>query len=349
MQNKKKKKNQICSQLWLTVAILMLSSQTIGCTYEDGDLDGDFSTDVGSLNVLLEAEDTITDGLQAGSEVENIEDGWSVTFAKYIAVVGGIDVHLATDEQVEAEASEFFAVDLTTVPENGLPLWTLPGLQAGDWAFNYALGGAAGEGVERHQSVSEEDFALMQTGDLTYLIEGTMTKEGGESCAPAADPCQANATIGFRFAEQAKTVFGPCEFDGQAGFTMPEGSSQNVGATLHGDHVFFNGFPEGDEGGVTRLAQWVADSDTNVDGTVTAEELEALTPADMPAMADYELGGAPITIDTLHDYVVAQLKTQGHYQGEGACAVDGVAHSHDGHDHGDDDHGDDDHHDEHDH
>jgi len=39
----------------------------------------------------------------------------------------------------------------------------------------------------------------------------------------------------------------------------------------------------------------------------------------------------------MYEYVRAQLKTQGHYQGEGECPVDGVAHAHD-HDHEEHDH-----------
>lgn len=100
--------------------------------------------------------------------------------------------------------------------------------------------------------------------------------------------------------------------------------------TIHGDHLFFNGFPEGDEGGVMRLAQWLADCDLNLDGTVTQAELEAIDPAQLPELDDrYQLGGSPITpIDDMYVYVTAQLKTQGHFQGEGECPVDGLAHEH---------------------
>jgi hypothetical protein len=30
----------------------------------------------------------------------------------------------------------------------------------------------------------------------------------------------------------------------------------------------------------------------------------------------------------MYDYVIGQLKTQGHFQGEGECPVDGVEHDH---------------------
>ena len=62
---------------------------------------------------------------------------------------------------------------------------------------------------------------------------------------------------------------------GVPGVSVTADSTQTSALTLHGDHLFFNGFPEGDEGGVMRLAQWIADCDLNLDGTVTNDELQA--------------------------------------------------------------------------
>ncbi|MFK7991960.1 MAG: hypothetical protein AB8I08_38440 [Sandaracinaceae bacterium] len=302
---------------------------------------------LGDLNVVLEAEDTITEGLVPGSTGETIQDGWAVTFQDYITVIGDIDVHLATDETVEAEAGDTFAVDMVAVPESGLTLWTLDGLATGRWQFNYAIAGA-GDGAMRHESVTEAQFSEMQTNDWTYLIAGTLTQTGGQSCPPAAlavpgsatangntnsggDACYHQDTISFRFGIQAETAFGPCEIDEMPGFAVTAGSSTTVAATLHGDHIFFNGFPEGDEGGVMRLAQWLADCDLNLDGEVTREELEMIAPSDLPEIdTRYQLGGSPITpLNEMWDYVTAQVKTQGHFQGEGECPFDGMAHDHD--------------------
>jgi len=82
---------------------------------------------------------------------------------------------------------------------------------------------------------------------------------------------------------------------------------------------------------VTRLAQWLADSDLNLDGTVTQVELESISPAQLPEIdARYQLGGSPITpLLDMYDFVIGQLKTQGHYQGEGECPFDGMEHHHD--------------------
>jgi hypothetical protein len=327
---------QSCKMTW--VKLLSLGVLMAGC----GD-EGEAGS--GSLTVLLESEDVIIEGLEPGDGTENIGDGWAVGFDKYIAAIGDIDVHFSTDESVQAEAGEVFVVDLTELPTGGLSLWTLDGLREGRWEFNYATPGA-GDGSTRHDSVVQGDYDEMVANDWTYLIDGVLTKGDGQSCPPAAlatpgsktpngnlsggNGCYDAASVRFTFGATAETSFGPCEIDEVPGFAISAGGTQTVAATIHGDHLFFNGFPEGDEGGVARLAQWLADCDLNLDGTVTANELDAIAPSQLPELDErYQLGGSPITpLDTMYDYLIAQLKTQGHFQGEGECPVDGVAHEH---------------------
>ncbi|MFO7563756.1 MAG: hypothetical protein R6X02_14015 [Enhygromyxa sp.] len=300
----------------------------------------------GDLRVLIEAEDVIIDGLDPGEGVENIRDGWSVRFDQYIVAIGAIDVHLSSDDHVEAEADDLFVIDLSAISAAGESLWSLTDLQAGRWEFSYATRGA-GDGATRHANVSEDDFSLMAAEDLTYLIRGRIEQTDGKSCPPASlatppaealaegsnaagDPCYPAPVVSFEIAAEAETRYGPCEVDEVPGFSVTAGSETSVAITIHGDHLFFNGFPEGGEGGVMRLAQWLADCDLDLDGTVTQAELEAISPSDLVELdARYQLGGSPITpLATMWDYVRAQLKTQGHFQGEGECPIDGVGHEH---------------------
>ncbi len=301
----------------------------------------DSALGTGSLTVILESEDTITDGLQPGSEVESIRDGWAVSFDRYIVTIGDVDLHLATDDAVKAENADVFVVDLKKVPASGLPLWKVDGLAAGRWEFNYGTPGAA-HGATRHESVSQADFDELVDRDFTYLVDGTLSKSDGQSCPPAVlakpgekkpngkksggNDCYDAPTVRFEFGARAETTFGPCEVDEVPGFAVAEGGSQTVAVTIHGDHLFFNGFPEGDEGGISRLAQWLADCDLDLDGVVTAAELEQIKPSQLPELDDrFQLGGSPITpLDHMLDYVSAQLKTQGHFQGEGECPFDGA-------------------------
>ncbi len=300
----------------------------------------------GDLRVLVEAEDVIIDGLDPGDGVEKVQDGWAVRFDQYIVALGHIAVQLSTDASVTAEADEIFVIDLSAISAGGESLWSLGELEEGRWEFNYAMLGA-GDNATRHASVDEDDFTQMTDGDLTYLIRGTLEQTGGKSCPPASlaappdgavadgsnaagDPCYPASSVSFEFAAQAETNFGPCEVDDVPGVGIAAGSETSVAITVHGDHLFFNGFPEGGEGGVVRLAQWLADCDLDLDGSVTRAELEAISPSDLAELDDrYQLGGSPITpLTSMWDYVRAQLKTQGHFQGEGECPIDGTAHAH---------------------
>ena len=338
------------------IPCLLALTLTAACGDDDGDdttvdVDmftptGDMATPaLGDVTVLLEPEDTITEGLEPGDSGESIQDGWTVTFDRYLIAVGDVDIHLSTDEAVEAEAPDVFVAALTQIPASGASLWSFDDVQAGRWEFNYATPGA-GDGSMRHETASEADYDEMVAEDWTFLIEATMTHETGQSCPPASladvggatpngntnsrdEDCYDSATVSFTWGVTAETAFGPCEIDDVTGFAVPEGGSQTVAISIHGDHLFFNGFPEGEEGGVMRLAQWIADSDLNLDGEVTRAELEQIAPSDLAELDDrYALGGAPLELTEMWDYVIGQLKTQGHFQGEGECPFDGTEHMH---------------------
>lgn len=296
---------------------------------------------LGEVSVLLEAEDAITEGLAPGTTPEAIQDGWTVTFDDYLVAIGDVDVYLSTDEAVSAGDPTRHVVDLVEVPATGLPLWTLSGLETGRWELGYAVGGGAT--ATGHASVTPDQLAEVVGSDLTYLIAGTMSRADGQSCPPSSlatpgaaapngstnaggDACYDRSAITFRFALSAPTRYGPCEVDEVPGFAVAAGSTTTVGLTIHGDHLFFNGFPEGAEGGVMRLAQWLADCDLDLDGVVTREELEQIAPSDLPEIdSRFQLGGSPITpLTTVWEYLRAQVKTQGHFQGEGECPLGGA-------------------------
>lgn len=321
-------------------AIAGASCFAVGC--------GDSSEDAppGSVRVIVEPEDTILEGLSAGEKVANIRDGWTVTYDKYIVAMGHVTIAYATDDALIAEDERAFVVDLSKVPANGEPLWRLDGLRPGRWNFGYAL--VTGEDdVKRHDSVSKRDFERVVDDDLTYLITGTLTKADGKSCPPSryaqvtdvepvgdngTDPCYANPTIQFEFAVRAESHFDNCELNGVSGLAVTSGKTTTAAATLHGDHLFFNGFPSGDEGGILRLAQIWADADLNLDGRLETAEFESLLIADMPEWDErYQPpGGAPgdEPIETMGQVARAQLQTQGHMNGEGECEVAGQRHEH---------------------
>lgn len=292
----------------------------------------------GRLSVLLEPDATIAAGLDPGEEDESIRDGWQVRFERYVISIGRVRLRYASDASVQASDDDVLVIDLRALPGSGLSAWSFDDLRAGRWDFFYSTPSA--RSGARHDSVSEADFERLQDNDWTYLIVGQLTREEGRSCPPAhlaspteaatvagenaaGDTCYENPEIAFSFGVSAETEYGPCEVDGVPGVSVASGGAQTVAATIHGDHLFFNGFPEADEGGILRLAQWLADADLDLDGAVTSDELSSIVPADLPELdSRFQLGGAPLNpIDNLWTYVRAQLMTQGHMDGEGECDV----------------------------
>lgn len=278
--------------------------------------------DTGDAVILLEAEESITDGVAAGQGRGEIVDGWTATFSKYVVALGPIEMARSTHPGVETDASER-VLDLRSVPEGSLEVATFSGLAAGRWdLFSYRLVVATNE-TARDASVSEADFARMVSEGCTYLVQGTLTKPGGESCPPGG-ACRAAETIAFDLCVPAAVQYESCVSEtGIPGLPVTAGSSRSASITLHGDHLFFPGFPAGSEN-VMRRAQWLADSDVDGDGTVTRTELEGLTakggllstllPAD-----EYALSSPPFALENAWQYVRSQMVTQGHFQGEGEC------------------------------
>jgi hypothetical protein len=290
----------------------------------------------GEARLLLEPEGTITRGIPAGDGLDAVADGWSVSFSTYIVAVGPVELQSVDDESRATDPLRL-AIDLAKIPSQGLPLWNLSGLTDGRYDLFF---GTTGSDYEQHDSVTDEDFQRMESNGLTQFISGTLEQTAGVSCPPAAlahvpssaevvgensaaDPCYAAPRLRFSIEARAEVTYGPCAIDGLPGLAVRSGEVTTKAISMHGDHLFFGGFPEGSEGEVRRYAQWLADCDLDQSGTVTSEELEIIQPS---ALAEFDerfpLGGSPLRpIDDMLAYVKSQLSTQGHFEGEGECAI----------------------------
>jgi len=293
----------------LGLLTLSLTGALAGC--------GGSSAPTGELTIAIQAEDTISGGLAAGTGDEEIVDGWTVTFDKYIAVFGIVHLTPAAGG-TEIEAAPSLVIDLRTIPETGRVVRS-GALAEGRYSFEYTMPVASAE-LERDSSVSQADFDRMVAQGCSYLITGT------------AD--NGTRQVDFDFCLDAEASYECSSMEGMEGIVVSAGSSTAF-MTIHGDHLFFNGFPEGDEGLVMRRAGWLAlvDDATGADGTVDDADLEA-TPISILPSADYPLTGAPMVegmaVTNMALYARAQLSTQGHLNGEGECLSNGMGHSHEG-------------------
>lgn len=277
------------------------------------------ATGSGDVQLFLEAEGTITDGLEPGTAEENVVDGWTVSYSQFVIAIG--DVRLGRSATAgEQHSAEILVIDLASLPASGTELATFGPIDAARWDLLGFATPAATAAAVRDESVPAVDYEAMIAGGCTYLVRGAITSPTGQSCPPGG-ACEAATAIDFDFCIPAATTFSSCTSpDGAPGLAVPAGGTVNGSITIHGDHLWFNAFPTGGEGTIERRAQWLADCDTNHDGLVDRAELEAIDAAALFTTArHYSLAGAPLAIDDAWDFVVAQVSTQGHFQGEGEC------------------------------
>ena len=91
-----------------------------------------------------------------------------------------------------------------------------------------------------------------------------------------------------------------------------------VKPTIHGDHWFFSNLTEGVEL-TDRYAQWIANADLDRNGETTISELRNVPKGQAFPAALYSLSGALIPIENAYDYLEAQARTLGDFQGDGEC------------------------------
>ncbi len=287
-----------------SITLVGVTLAIAGCG-SDGGGSGD-----GNLSVLLEAEETIVDGLQSGTGEANILDGFDVDFNRYIASIGFVRM-VQVDGSDPQSSSVVGVVDLTSLPTTLPQLTAFAGITTGQYTeFGFETPAPEADLVNIN-SIPGEDIDAMVANGWSYVIEGTITQVSD------------GATKSFLIEADVPTVYSACAVEGlEPGVNVSTNSS--VDLTLHGDHIFFNGFPE-EEGNVQRLAQWLWDiGDTNGDEVLTRVDFEAATDVGSlfpsPPQGVYELTGGPITpINNAWDFIRAQLGTQGHIFGEGEC------------------------------
>ncbi len=257
----------------------------------------------GDVTVLLQPEDTILNGLDSGSSLDTIVDGWSVRYTKYVVAIGDVKMRDSATGLTEEDPT-YHVVNLRDLPQTGVTFSTFSAVEAVRFdQFGYDV--HFGQGATRDATTSQDDFDRMMANGWTFLIEGTLTNDAGE-------------TVTFHVPTKLDVTFSNCETqDGLPGVTVtPTGAT--VAITLHGDHLFFNGFPSGAEL-IERRAQWLVDCDVDGNGDVTPEEMMSTDAASVFPPEHYMLAGAPLSIMTAWDFARAQLSTTGHFQGEGGC------------------------------
>lgn len=295
----------------LIVAIITSLPLVVGCG----------SGASGRVQVFVEAEDTIPEGLDPGDGEEDIVDGWRVEYTRFLAVVGNFRAGQSGDASAALVDPAVYVVDLLNLPVGGFVMTEFDDVDAVRWdRVGYDLPNAT-DVAEPADGTAAADRDFMVTGGYSLYIEGKLLKADGQSCLPT-DPtdCQPAPEVRFAWGLAAGTSYDDCAPQtGDAGFAVPSGGTAQVKPTIHGDHWFFTNITQGAE--ITeRRAQWVADADLDRDGETTLDELKQVKAADLfRSELGYTVTGAQIPVITAHDYLEAQVRTLGDFQGEGEC------------------------------
>lgn len=234
----------------------------------------------GTFEARIYGEEFIEDGIPADAFV----DGWTVSFDKFLVVVGDLEV-----DDGAATIPGWHVVDLTT-PTMGMgqALWEVDAAPATFTRFAYRIAPSADAGP------------TLATADDVALVAGRSIYVAGTASRGAE-------TFTFTWAFDTDTRYGPCEIAAE----LAAGGVASAQITVHADHLFYDDL---DSGAPNVAFDLIASADADADGAITEAELRAI---DITGESRYQVGSRDIT--DLWGFIAAQTATLGHINGEGHC------------------------------
>ncbi|HRG97552.1 MAG TPA: hypothetical protein PLR99_14960 [Polyangiaceae bacterium] len=293
------------------VALCLALALVAACSSSTTPSDAGAASGSGTAQLIVVPEESIPEGLKAGDGPENLKDGWTITYDRFLVTIGGV-VARRSDDGASTTAPDVFVLDLRNAPTTGYVLAEWKGLGAARYdKFSFSLPNAK-PGAKLLAPTRQADLDLMTKEGFSVYFEGAATK-GAEK-------------LTFKWGFRAGTTFADCATsDGQAGFAVPSGGTVQVKPTIHGDHWFFTNVTQGAEL-TERRAEWIKTCDKNGDKDVTLDELKACDLASaMPQKPNgpYDLTGVKDQDGdpklSVYDYVASQARTLGDFQGDGEC------------------------------
>lgn len=253
----------------------------------------------GSLAFTAWGEDYIERGIPVDSPEETgFVDGWTVTYTRFVVVLGEVTLAKKTGEAGPAQDAPR-VVDL--VKKGPVALFTFADVPAGKWErVSYAIAPATSQ-VVAAGAIDAGDVERMRAGGLSVYVEGVGAAGG--------------VTKHFAWGFTTYTRYEDCTNpDFGEGVTVPTGGQEVVQLTQHGDHFWYDDLQSPE---ASLRFQAIADADADGDGDVTLAELDAVPLTFLP-LGQYGTGSAR-HVKTLKDFVTALGRTVGHFRGEGDC------------------------------
>lgn len=292
-----------------------------------------------TLLVMIEMDESIAHGIHGDGHGHShghdhpsaVADGWELEFERYLVHFNDVKIAKSADLSSEKIVPIRRIVDLKRIRTNE-ELGILEGLESGRWdRLSWSIAPPTEES-DCHPRVPQAICDAMIRDGMSVLIEGSLHKDGGRSCPPNGAEQDADE-IHFEFMLPVAVRFVECQSAGGEGVGLPTGGMSAIALSYHAEHLLFNAFAEGQRT-IQLRAQFLANAAK--DGRVTRSELESIPRNDFEALftrcsddhslqsfsEGYSLSGAiNDPIETLEDYLIAHLMTQGHVDGEHECAA----------------------------
>lgn len=290
------------------------------------------------LVVLVELDESIAYGLEganheAGEHLSSIADGWELEFSQYIVHFGDVAIAKSGDLSGEQTLRIDTFVDLKRIGASE-ELGVLGALDSGRWDRLSWSVSKPSDSSRCHPRVPFARCDEMTSEGKSVYLAGSLTKPNGRACSPGAEEREVDR-IDFEFALPIGVRFTECRSAGGEGIGLPKGGTSAIALSYHAEHLLFNAFAEGQRE-IRLRAQYLANADLDGDGIVRLDELRAIPRSDFeelftrcsgdPRLSSfseaYSLSGAiHEPLDSLEDYLIAHLMTQGHVDGEYECAA----------------------------
>lgn len=251
------------------------------------------SSGSGALELETWGEAYIEEGIPAAE----FADGWRATFSKFLIALSSAEI-ADRDGNVGARLSESRVFDLVRPGPHLIARFEE--VEAKRWDAVGITHGRATGALAGHDTLASADLERMNRDGLSLHVvgeaqTGTITKT-------------------FEWSFRGEAGFSACQAEGEnLGVLVRSGETATVQFTIHGDHLLYDSL---ESDAVLRFAELAA-ADTDRDGAVSLEELEAVDLTTLPANRYGTSGDGSIT--NLRRFVEAQALTLVHFQGEGHC------------------------------
>ncbi len=263
----------------------------------------------GTAKFTTWGEEYIEEMIPADPEGEaGFVDGWTLHYDRFLVTMHQIQV-AASDGTVGATMEGSKLIDNTTPGRKDLVSFT--DLEAREWdAVSYQIKPATP--TSELVGATEADRTLMVDNGWSIYVEGSATKTS------TAGPVTKTFHLGYPTATQYSSCQQP-EDSGHAilGIVVTDGGTDVSELTTHGDHFYYDRLKASPDPAVKTVLRFdeKAAADTDADGEITQEELDA----ERIDVMKYDPSG--FDAPTLGAFMTALARTIGHFRGEGECTI----------------------------